>query len=220
MDRMNLPKLALSVVALASIALGHGSAHAATTTFTSRSAFEASLPAGNYFNNFNTTPDAFNSPVASVTGTGGTPSIGYTITAPTSGLGVFPEAGFKAIGNWAQSNAIVVTFNTGNVFSAGGDIWLADINGNRLAGTVTVNFSDGSTVAVPSTTTGAFGFAGLTTDAAALSTMTLVNSPSGFVNFSNFSVAAVPEPSSIALAGGGVLCCGGWLVRRARRRAV
>lgn len=191
-------------------------ASAGVTTFTSRSSFEASLPAGNYFNNFSAVPDALSSPVSSVTGTGGTPSIGYTITAPTSGLGVFPDSGFKAVGNWNQSQPMVITFNTDNVFSAGGDIWLSDINGNRLAGTITVNYSDGSSVSVPSTTTGSFGFAGITTDVSALSTMTILNNAGGYLNVSNLSVAtaAVPEPSSIALAAVGVA----GVIARCRRR--
>ena len=174
-------------------------ATAATTTYTSRSSFESSLPAGNYFNNFNGTTPTFAPILGGVSGTGGTPSIGYTITAPTAGVAAFPDAGFTAIGNWGSSNSMIVSFNTGNVFSAGGDIWISDVNGNRLAGTVTVNFSDGSTVAVPSTTSGAFGFAGITTDSAPLTSMTVVGlGGSSYLNMSNFSVAAVPEPSSIA----------------------
>lgn len=206
--------LTLPLTCLASVA------SAGVTTFTSRASFQASLPAGNFFNNFSGVPDAFSSPVASVTGTGGTPTIGYTITAPTSGLGVFPDTGFKAVGNWNQGQPVVVTFNTGNTFSAGGDIWLSDINGTRVAGTVTVNYSDGSSVLVPSTTTGALGFAGITTDVAALSTMTILSSPDGYLNFSNFSVAtaAVPEPSSIALALMGTAGLAAAAVRRRRRR--
>jgi MYXO-CTERM domain-containing protein len=189
-------------------------ATAATTTYTSRSSFESSLPAGSFFNNFSSVPDALASPVTSVTGTGGTPTVGYTITAPTAGLGVFPDAGFKAVGNWNLGQPVVVTLNTGNVFSAGADIWLSDINGNRLAGTITVNYSDGSSVLVPSTTTGAFGFAGITTDVAALSTMTIQNAPGAYLNMSNLSVA-VPEPSSIVLA---VMGTAGLAAAAARRR--
>ena len=175
-----------------------GTVDAATTTFTNRSAFESSLPAGYYSNNFSSTPDAFSSPVASVTGTGGTPSVGYTITAPPSGLGVFPDTGFKAVGNWNSANSMVVTFDTGNVASAGADIWLSDINGTRVSGTVTVNFSDGSSVSVPSTTTGAFGFAGITSGAGTLSSMTVVGTGgSSYLNMTNLSAAVVPEPSSI-----------------------
>jgi hypothetical protein len=189
-------------------------ATAATTTYTSRSSFESSLPAGSFFNNFSSVPDAFASPVTSVTGTGGTPTVGYTITAPTAGLGVFPDAGFKAVGNWNLGQPVVVTLNTGNVFSAGADLWLSDINGNRLAGTITVNYSDGSSVLVPSTTTGAFGFAGITTDVAALSTMTIQNAPGAYLNMSNLSVAAVPEPSSIAATALAVAALAGAALRR------
>jgi hypothetical protein len=189
-------------------------ATAATTTYTSRSSFESSLPAGSFFNNFSSVPDAVASPVTSVTGTGGTPTLGYTITAPTAGLGVFPDAGFKALGNWNLGQPVVVTLNTGNVFSAGADLWLSDINGNRLAGTITVNYSDGSSVLVPSTTTGAFGFAGITTDVAALSTMTIQNAPGAYLNMSNLSVAAVPEPSSIAATALAVAALAGAALRR------
>ena len=189
-------------------------ATATTTTYTSRSSFESSLPTGSFFNNFSSVPDAFASPVTSVTGTGGTPTLGYTITAPTAGLGVFPDAGFKAVGNWNLGQPVVVTLNTGNVFSAGADLWLSDINGNRLAGTITVNYSDGSSVLVPSTTTGAFGFAGITTDVAALSTMTIQNAPGAYLNMSNLSVAAVPEPSSIAATALAVAALAGAALRR------
>ena len=67
-------------------------ATAATTTYTSRSSFEASLPTGYFFNNFSGVPNAVNAPVSSVSGSGGTPAISYTIAAPTAGLGVFPTS--------------------------------------------------------------------------------------------------------------------------------
>jgi hypothetical protein len=211
----SLPRTIRSLVIAAAIGLLATGADAATTTYTSRSSFEASLPAGSFFNNFSSVPDAFLSPVTSVTGTGGTPTVGYTITAPTAGLGVFPDAGFKAIGNWGSSNSIVVGFDTGNVASAGGEIWISDINGARLAGTVTVNFSDGSSIAVPSTTSGPFGFAGITTDSGPLTSMTVVGlGGSSYLNLSNFSVAAVPEPSSMAATALAVAALAGAALRR------
>jgi hypothetical protein len=214
-DSRGLRRTLVAAVLLGGVA---SIAAAAPTTFTNRSAFESSLPAGSFFNNFSSVPNTGLNPVTSVTGTGGTPTVGYTITAPTLGLGVFPDVGFKAVGNWGSSNSMIVTFNTGNVFSAGGDIWISDIDGNRLAGTVTVNFSDGSTVAVPSTTSGTFGFAGITTDSAPLTSMTVVGlGGSSYLNLSNFSVA-VPEPSSIVLAVMGTAGLAAGAVRRRRQR--
>lgn len=99
--------------------------------YTNRAAFEAGLPAGFYFNNFSTIANAFDSPVSMVTGSGGTLPVGYEITAPTAGLGVFPDAGFKAIGNWNAAQDLIVTFNSGNVVSAGANVWLTDLAGNR-----------------------------------------------------------------------------------------
>ena len=190
-------------------------ATAATTTYTSRSSFEASLPTGNFFNNFSGVPDAINAPVSSVSGSGGTPAISYTIAAPTAGLGVFPDISpTKAIGNWGSSNNLVVDFTSGNVFSAGGSVWLTDISGNRQAGSVTMNFSDGSSAVVPSTTTGDYGYLGITTDAAPLTQMTIVaTGGSTYLNLSNFSTA-VPEPSTMAAL---VMVAGGIAVVRLRR---
>ena len=190
-------------------------ATAATTTYTSRSSFEASLPTGNFFNNFSGVPDAINAPVASVSGSGGTPAISYTIAAPTAGLGVFPDISpTKAIGNWGSSNNLVVDFTSGNVFSAGGSVWLTDISGNRQAGSVTMNFSDGSSAVVPSTTTGDYGYLGITTDAAPLTQMTIVaTGGSTYLNLSNFSTA-VPEPSTMAAL---VMVAAGIAVVRLRR---
>lgn len=192
-------------------------ATAATTTFTNRSSFEASLPTGNFFNNFSGVPDAINAPVSSVSGSGGTPAISYTIVSP-DGLGVFPDISpTKAIGNWGSSNNVVVDFTSGNVFSAGGSVWLTDINGNRQVGSVTMNFSDGSSAVVPSTTTGDYGYLGITADAAPLTQMTIVGNGSTYLNLSNFSTA-VPEPSSIVLAVMGTAGLAAGAVRRRRQR--
>ena len=184
--------------------------HAATISYTDRTVFEAALPTDFYFNNFSATPDAFSSPVSSVSGSGGTPSVGFEITAPTAGLGVFPDAGFKSVGNWSAVDNLIVTFNSGNVASAGANIWLSDITGTRVAGTVNVSFSEGTSIPVFSTISGALGFAGITTTESVLTTLTLqAVGGASYLNISNLSVAAVPEPSTYALlllaGAGGVL---------------
>jgi len=217
-----LPAVATGVLAVVSCLSIGLSAQGATIEFTDRTNFESSLPLGFFFNNFSTTPDAFILPVASVTGSGGTPTVGYTITAPTSGLGVFPDAGFKAIGNWELADNVVLAFTSGNVASAGGDIWLSDINGNRLAGNITVDFTGSSSLAqivVPSTTTGTFGFAGITTTDGPISTMTLQSSTAGYLNITNVSVAVVPEPASVVLLGWGAAAGVAGIARRRRQSA-
>lgn len=188
--------------------------HAATISYTDRNLFEAALPTGFYFNDFSTVSNAFSSPVSVVSGSGGTPFVGYEITAPTAGLGVFPETVGKTIGNWAAAENLIVTFNSGNVASAGANIWLTDISGNRLAGTVNVSFSEGASIQVSSTTSGGIGFAGITTTETVLTTLTLQAVGGGsFLNISNLSVAAVPEPSTYAL----ILLAGTGCVLRRRR---
>jgi hypothetical protein len=205
------------VAAFAGLVWGSVISQAASVTYTDRSTFEASLPTGFFSNNFSSVPDAIGSPVATVTGSGGTPTLGYDVTAPTAGLGVFPGAGFKAIGNWSPSQNMVVTFTSGNIFSAGGDIWLSDINGDRLAGTVTVDFNEGTSIPVPSTTSGSLGFAGITTTGSPLTTMTLQASSGSFLNLSNLTVATVPEPGSLTLAG--LAAAGLTAAARQRRRS-
>jgi hypothetical protein len=175
-------------------------------TFTNRAVFEASLPAGNFFNSFSGVPDAFITPVASITQSGGTPTISYDITAPPANVGVFPDSGFKAIGNWNPGNDLVVTFTSGNVYSAGANFWLSDINGVRQAGSITVNFSDGTSAVVPSTTSGALGYLGLTSSVP-LTSMTIVAASPEFLNFSNFSTA-IPEPTTAAMLAGCVVAVG------------
>lgn len=203
------------LLATAAVGLLATGVPAATTIFTEMSSFEASLPAGFFYNNFSTVPDAFLSSVTSVTGTGGTPTVGYTITASPAGVGVFPDTGFKVVGNWGSTNDVFVSFNTGNVASAGGEFWISDINGNRLAGTVTVSFSNGTSIFVPSTTSGPFGFAGITTDSGPLTSMTVAGlGGSSYLNMTNFSVAAVPEPSSLAATALAVAALAGAALRR------
>jgi hypothetical protein len=208
--------LVIGTVAMATVVLAglSGPVNAATTSYTDRATFEASLPAGYYVDNFSTVPDAFNSPVAQVAGQGGTPQVGFTITAPTSGLGVFPDSGFKAIGNWSSGQAVVVSFDA-NVFSGGADFWLSDINGVRQTGSITVDFAGGPQIVVPSTTAGTFGFAGVTADTP-LTTMTIQPAAPFYLNMTNLTAATVPEPA--AAVGLGVVAAGVGLFGLKRRQ--
>lgn len=173
---------------------------AATTTYTDQTTFLNALPAGFYTNNFSGLTNATSVPVATVSQSGGTPLASYDITAPTSGLGVFPDTGFKAVGNWNSGQDMVVTF-TSSINAAGGEVWLSDINGNRLTGNITVDFDNGAQqLVVPSTTTGAFGFAGLTSDSP-ITTMTIRNASPSYLNLTNLTVSAVPEPATLAAVG-------------------
>jgi hypothetical protein len=186
----SFPQLALP----AAVAAIFVQSTASAITFTDRAVFEASLPAGSYFDNFSGVPDAAEVPVPSISLSGGTPAISYEITGPPAGVGVFPDAGFKAIGNWQPSNDVVVTFTSSNVFSAGASVWLSTITGVRVDGSITVDFSDGSTADVPSSsdTNVPFGFIGVTSTTP-LTTMT-IRASTAFLNFSNFSVAAGAAP--------------------------
>lgn len=64
--------------------------HAATISYTDRNLFEAALPTGFYFNDFSTVSNAFSSPVSVVSGSGGTPFVGYEITALSRTLKIGP----------------------------------------------------------------------------------------------------------------------------------
>ena len=191
---------------------------AASVTYTDQATFLGALSAGSYTNDFLLVPNATSAPTSSVDGTGGTPSATYSITAPTSGLGVFPNGANKAIGNWNSANNMVVTYTSNNVVGSGAEIWLSDINGTRLTGNITVDFSDGSQLVVPSTTTGAYGFAGATTDGP-LATMT-INAVSGlYLNMTNLTVSAtaVPEPTTLAAIGLAATGLAGMAFRRRRK---
>lgn len=68
-------KIRILTILSAVLCMAATSSHAATTIYTARTVFEASLPTGNFFNNFSGVPDAINGPVLSVSGSGGTPTI-------------------------------------------------------------------------------------------------------------------------------------------------
>lgn len=180
--------------------------------FTDRSAFESALPAGFYFNDFSGLATSIG-PEASIAQSGGSPTVGYDVSA-AGGLGVFDVAGepFKSLGNWFPLNSVVVQFNTNNVNAAGANLWLTDVNGDRIAGTINVVYSNGTNGVVNSATSGDLGYFGITAANVFGSVTFSTGANDVFVNFSNFSVASIPEPSSLLLLG--LSTCGLMLRRR------
>ncbi|MBX3422578.1 MAG: hypothetical protein KF752_13575 [Pirellulaceae bacterium] len=172
----------------------------ANVIYTDEASFQAALPAGHFFNNFGGLPTSIG-PEGSINQAGGVPLISYQMSAP-SGIGVFDDLSdpfAKVIGNWFDSEAVILQFTSGNVQSAGVRVWLTDVNGARLDGDVTVSYSNGVNQAVP-TTIGSYGFIGLLANVPLIS-MTIAPGAGQYVNFSNvFAAVAVPEPSSLGLA--------------------
>lgn len=184
----------------------------ADVIYTDRVAFESALPAGFYFNDFSGLATSIG-PEASIAQSGGSPTVGYNVSA-AGGLGVFDVAGepFKSLGNWFPLNSVVVQFDTNNVNAAGANLWLTDVNGDRIAGTINVVYSNSTNGVVNSSTSGNLGYFGITSANIFGSVTFSTGANDVFVNFSNFSVASIPEPSSLLLLG--LSTCGLLLRRR------
>jgi len=238
MDRMNWSRIVASLVALGAVILGHSSARAATVTYTDSTSFLAAVPAGAFTADFATlntsggvAPIPESVAPATVAVSGGTPTVNYTLANGTAGSSLWTDKFFNptllTTTNGGQS--VIVDFISGNVFAAGGGFVVTNSSGERQAGVpINLTYYDGpggtgnvvATASVESTAGSELNplpFLGLTSTAALGS---LVITPSAqFIGVNNFTVA-VPEPSAVALLGGAVTCCAGWLVRRTRRRTI
>ncbi len=187
--------IAVALTAAASLA----PAKAAVLTYTAKSAFTDHLLPGYYFNDFTSLPVNFDIAYPSAGFTNGTPAVGYNITAPSGGLFRTP-APDVGIGNWNSANALIVTFSTGNVRTIGADFFLLDFPGNRVAGTIRVTFSDGTTTDVPSYSSGAYGFFGISSDTP-ISSLTITPAPAGqYINVGGFyASASAPVPATTVI---------------------
>lgn len=208
--RTLLKCLALTAVHLA----GSSSALLADVIFTDRTAFEAGLPAGYFKDDFSSASVAVGSPADSYVGVGGSPVIGYTITAPTGGLFIgqlLGEPTAKFIGPWEDTDDMLVSFNTANVYRVGIDLAVEDAFG-PVARSVTFDFSSGVTATISLPASSNFSFLGLYSDTP-LSWMSVRAVGGGVFTNTTRLTTAVPEPSSGLMAL--VIVCA--TLRRGRR---
>jgi len=212
----------------ASLGLCATAAQAATTTYTSSSSFQSSLPAGNYVNTTWNSLNGFASGTQSFSG--GTPTTAYT-ARNNAGEQFYVDTFFTppvlSTSNGGASSVITFDFTGSNsVYSVGGGFVVTDVNGNRLAGpTLGLTFWSGTNgtgtqlaSATVASSTGtlseALPFFGLTsTDPIG----SLVVTPStGFTGINSF-ITAVPEPSSVATTALAVAALAGATLQRRRR---
>lgn len=178
-----------------------GRAWASPVVYTSESDFIAALSPGYFHDDFSALTPFNPTPLPTVAASGGTPLAAYQITAPPSGLFINYDSGLNAVGNWAQSNDMIVSLTSGNVYAIGAEFYLNDINGANKDGDISINFSDGASGVAHSTATGPYGFLGVI-DTGLITSMTVTHSGAGFLNIANLRVGGVPEPiSGLLLAG-------------------
>jgi len=209
------PRFATRLVCtfLAFVALLTNSTRAqADVIFTDRAAFEAGLPAGFYHDDFTSAPNAIGSPAANYFGSGGSPSIGYSISSP-GGLFIGPlstSPPSKFIGPWEDFDDMLVTFNT-SVYRVGISIALEDAFG-PVAGSVIVDFGSGASAVLNAPGTGNFSFIGIYSDTP-LTSMTIRGQGGGVFTNTTGLTSAVPEPGSMSLLALCLAACSIWRLR-------
>lgn len=182
-------KIKTSLCLALAVAASLAPVEAALLTYTSKSAFVGDLLPGYDLNDFTSLPVNFDTPYLNVGFTNGASMVGYEVAAPPAGLYRTP-APDAAIGNWSSDDAVIVTFTTGNVRTIGADFFLLNFSGNRLPGTITVAFSDGTTADVPSYASGAYGFFGISSDTP-IASLTVAPDPGGaYINLGSLYVSA------------------------------
>lgn len=203
-------------------------ASAQTTIYTDRAAFEAALQPGSYLETFDGagTTGEVGSPQA-FTG-GASNQFGYSVaTADATSLfyaGDPTDVTMTDIwlGAFESDTPLVFTISTPNVTAIGGYFFLTSIvNTFPVEGTITISLNNGAAqIAGPLTTETTFiGF----TTTTPITSLTFTFSPAvpttAYTTLNDIIVgAAIPEPSSMALAAGGLVFAGALYRLRKRRR--
>jgi hypothetical protein len=180
----------LSAITAASLVLLATSAPAASTIYTDPASFLAGVGAY-YHEDFSGLPDGDND-------------------APLN----FSQGGFSYVMNsiglgndefWVQNNriqsmldtqSILITFTSGNVFAVGGHMWAGDVSANPIASQLEITLSDGTVTALTSASTADFrGFI----SPVPLTSIQLTAPGVGRYATLDHLYVAVPEPGSLAL---------------------
>lgn len=204
-------------LAAAGLMFAASAVQAQISVFTSLAAFNAAVfaPGTDTFDGFSIT-GATPSPLNRNAG-----SYSYTVESDGGfffGAGTFANPALST--NTATDLMTFLNFGSG-VSAFGGNFYPTDINGQFIAGDVTLVITDGSGASVTRTITGASqsGFLGFVSSSGSLQQVTLaaVQPAAGFAwpTVDNLVLAAVPEPETYALmlAGLGLI---GFMARRRR----
>ena len=193
-----------------------GAVHGAGIAYDTPATFAASLLAGFYDESFD---GGGYTTAASFAFTGGTPSLGFSVTAGGN-TRVFRD-GFT-IGNDNSRQTLDFTPTTGNVSAFGGNFTVTDATTSFLRASVTVTATDSLGASLSQTYTPASetvgSFRGFTTTGFFTSIVVSATSATGRFNAADNVIvgraAPVPEPASFAVLGLGAIA----LLRRRKRR--